>query len=160
MRDAKRAIARQTVDAEFCGIVTGELVALVDDQPMVRLDGAAGAVAAASIVPAAEYFAPDGSLLVGCALMVALRGPAQAPVVMGVVRDALVRNVVHDRRQGKTVLVDGERIVFTGEREILLKCGDAEILLRSDGKVVVKGCDIVSRASGRNRIKGATVGIN
>lgn len=56
--------------------------------------------------------------------------------------------------------VDGERIVLTGEEEIELRCGDASICLRKDGKLVIRGAYVETRAKGMNRIKGGSVQIN
>lgn len=56
--------------------------------------------------------------------------------------------------------VDGRRVVLHADDEILLECGASSILLRKDGKIIVKGAQIVSRASGRHKIRGASVQIN
>lgn len=41
-----------------------------------------------------------------------------------------------------------------------LRCGEASITLRRDGKVVVRGIQVETRARGLNRIKGGAVRIN
>ncbi|MES1265733.1 MAG: DUF6484 domain-containing protein [Variovorax sp.] len=56
--------------------------------------------------------------------------------------------------------LDGERVVLEGKKEIVLKCGEASITLRSDGKMVLRGAYIETYAKGVNRIKGASVKIN
>lgn len=56
--------------------------------------------------------------------------------------------------------VDGERIVFTAEKEIVLRCGQASITLTRAGKVLIRGAYVLSRSSGVNRIKGGSVQIN
>jgi hypothetical protein len=56
--------------------------------------------------------------------------------------------------------MDGERIVFTGRKEIVLKCGKASITLTRAGKVLLRGAYLSSRSSGVNRIKGGAVQIN
>jgi uncharacterized protein DUF6484 len=56
--------------------------------------------------------------------------------------------------------VDDQRLVLTAEREIVLQCGEASITLTRAGKIVIKGTYVVSRSSGPNRIKGASVDIN
>ena len=56
--------------------------------------------------------------------------------------------------------VDGERIVLTGEEEIELRCGDASISLRKNGKLIIRGAYVETRAKGTNRIKGGSVQIN
>jgi hypothetical protein len=59
-----------------------------------------------------------------------------------------------------TVAVDGQRVLIEGEREIQLRCGRSSLTLRQDGKIVIKGTHIVSRAEGPHRIKGGSVTIN
>jgi hypothetical protein len=56
--------------------------------------------------------------------------------------------------------IDGRRVVIEGKDEIVLRCGEASITLRRNGKVVVRGLYVESHAQGTHRIKGATVKIN
>jgi hypothetical protein len=56
--------------------------------------------------------------------------------------------------------VDGKRVIVEGEHEVLLRCGDASITLRPDGKVIVRGAYIETTATGVNRIRGGSVKIN
>jgi len=56
--------------------------------------------------------------------------------------------------------VDGKRVVIEGEHEVVLRCGDASITLRSDGKVVVRGTYVETTSKGLNRIRGGSVKIN
>jgi hypothetical protein len=56
--------------------------------------------------------------------------------------------------------VDGERLVFTAKKEIVLRCGKASITLTRSGKVLIRGAYLLSRSSGVNRIKGGSVQIN
>jgi hypothetical protein len=55
---------------------------------------------------------------------------------------------------------DGKRLELEAHDEIVLRCGPASITLRRNGRVVIRGVYVESRASGRNRIKGGTVQIN
>jgi hypothetical protein len=80
------------------------------------------------------------------------------PVVVGVLRQAS-----DEREPPKSRLdavVDGQRIVLSGEKEIVLRCGKASIALSADGTVVIKGARLLATASGVHRIKGGTVQIN
>lgn len=45
-------------------------------------------------------------------------------------------------------------------RGLVLRCGKASISLREDGKVVIRGTEIVTIASRSNRVKGGSVEIN
>ena len=56
--------------------------------------------------------------------------------------------------------VDGKRVVIEGEHEVVLRCGEASITLRRDGKVVLRGAYIETTAKGLNRIRGGSVKIN
>ncbi len=56
--------------------------------------------------------------------------------------------------------VDGQRVVVEGSDEIVLRCGLASITLRSNGRVVIRGTYVETRARGVNRIRGGSVQIN
>lgn len=56
--------------------------------------------------------------------------------------------------------IDGKRVVLTGSEEVELRCGEASISLRKDGKLVIRGAYVETRAKGTNRIKGGSVQIN
>ncbi|MFL5349754.1 MAG: DUF6484 domain-containing protein [Hyalangium sp.] len=81
------------------------------------------------------------------------------PILMGMVRDRL--EAPGDMSVGALELQVGrERIALTAREELTLRCGEASITLRRDGKVIIKGEEIVSRARRTNKVKGATVRIN
>ena len=56
--------------------------------------------------------------------------------------------------------VDGKRVVLEAADEIVLKCGEASITLRRNGKLILKGTYIETHSKGVNRIKGGSVQIN
>lgn len=58
------------------------------------------------------------------------------------------------------VHVSGKTIAIEAEDEIRLTCGRGKISINKHGKIVIRGSDILSRSSGKNRIKGTSVGIN
>ncbi len=80
------------------------------------------------------------------------RGDASRPLLMGVLRTP--------RQEPIRTEIDGEKLVFTADREIVLRCGDASITLTRAGKVLIRGSYVLTRSSGANRIKGAVVEIN
>jgi hypothetical protein len=67
-----------------------------------------------------------------------------------------------DRLREADVLVDGQERLLSIEarEELVLRCGEASITLKRDGKIVIEGSHVESRASATNRIKGAQVRIN
>jgi hypothetical protein len=80
-------------------------------------------------------------------------GDPARPLVVGVVRPPEAAPVVPAQ-------LDGERVVLSAEREIVLRCGEASITLTRAGKVLIRGTYVLTRSSGANRIKGAAVEIN
>ena len=58
------------------------------------------------------------------------------------------------------VTVDGERAVLEAVREVVLRCGEASIVLHADGRIYIRGARIVSEASGANRIRGGSIQLN
>jgi len=81
-------------------------------------------------------------------------GDPASPVIAGLVRDDLVPA----RRE--EAVIDGDRVTLRADREIALVCGDSSITLKKDGKIVIKGANLLSRSSGANKIRGAVVDIN
>ena len=53
-----------------------------------------------------------------------------------------------------------DELVLEARQNLVLKCGDGSITLRADGKVLIKGKELVSHAQRMNRIKGGAVSIN
>jgi hypothetical protein len=51
-------------------------------------------------------------------------------------------------------------LLLEAKESLTLKCGDGSITIRADGKVLIKGKDLVSSAIRMNRIKGGAVSIN
>ena len=56
--------------------------------------------------------------------------------------------------------VDGERVVVDARRQLVLRCGQASITLTREGKILLRGTYISSRASGVHRISGGSVELN
>ncbi len=55
---------------------------------------------------------------------------------------------------------DGKRIELEAADEIVLRCGQASIVLRRNGRIVIRGTYVETRSRGVNRIKGGSVQIN
>ena len=52
------------------------------------------------------------------------------------------------------------QVTIEASDSLTLKCGEASIDLRADGKVMVRGEDVLLRAKGTQRIRAGTVSIN
>ena len=86
-------------------------------------------------------------------------GSPDRPVVIGVLREP-TDPVPPSASSRFDAIVDGERIVLTGRKEVVLRCGKASIALSEDGRVIIKGAKLLAAASGLHRIKGGAVQIN
>lgn len=53
-----------------------------------------------------------------------------------------------------------ESIVLEAKQSLTLRVGEGSITIREDGKILIKGKDLVSHAQRMNRIKGGAVSIN
>jgi len=53
-----------------------------------------------------------------------------------------------------------DELVIEANHTLTLKCGSGSITIREDGKILIKGKDLVSHAQRLNRIKGGAVQIN
>lgn len=53
-----------------------------------------------------------------------------------------------------------EHVTIEAGESLTLKCGEASVELRNDGKAMIKGEDVLLRAKGTQRIRAASVAIN
>ena len=76
------------------------------------------------------------------------------------VRQPIVIGLMHVPGKKMAVTVDGEIQEVVAEKELLLRCGKSSILLRRDGKIIIKGENILSRARMTNKVKGGSIQLN
>jgi hypothetical protein len=60
----------------------------------------------------------------------------------------------------KVARVDGRRVEIEGAEEVVLRCGKASLTLRRDGRVELRGVNVVSQAAQVQKIRGGKVQIN
>jgi hypothetical protein len=53
-----------------------------------------------------------------------------------------------------------DELVIEARKSLTLRVGDGSITIREDGKILIKGKDLVSHAKRMNRIRGGSVAIN
>ncbi|ARU58833.1 hypothetical protein OLMES_4845 [Oleiphilus messinensis] len=98
------------------------------------------------------------------------------PIVMGVIRslldDVLSADAPVDAKDepesvdsfpdpvSPEVLVNGQKLELSAAEEVTLRCGKSSITLKKNGKIVIRGEHILSRAAGANRIKGGSIELN
>lgn len=86
-------------------------------------------------------------------------GDPGRPIVVGLLRDELPR-AEPAVTTPVVVEADGRRVEVEAADELVLRCGDASIVLRRNGRVVIRGTYVETRSKGVNRIKGGSVLIN
>lgn len=144
-------------------VVIGTLVDVTDKGvPLVDYSGNP----AKGLLQALSTVSVDKKSIGRQAALLFQNGDPDKPLIVGLVRNFLdnlaeasdVTEVLDDKP--KEVVIDGERVLFTAEKEIVLKCGKASITLTRAGKILIRGAYLSSRSSGTNRIRGGTVHVN
>ena len=91
-------------------------------------------------------------------------GDPGRPIVVGLLHDEVPSPATEAPEpapaQKLEVEADGKRVELEAADELVLRCGQASIVLRRNGRVVIRGTYVETRAKGVNRIKGGSVLIN
>ena len=132
--------------ARIDGVLVGRVVA-VEPEALVAFDGGArpGVPARVMTVLVAEDVGAEVALLFE-------GGDPRRPVVMGKMAKRPAAPVV--------ITDDGERVHIAADKTLVISCGEASITLTREGKVLIKGAYVSSRATGTHRIQGGNVEIN
>lgn len=157
--DRSRSRGRPQADEN---VITGHLAGVDDEGRVLFLEeGGAGAP-----VPVAIGLAiSDGALVRAArhaqrALVVRTGGATPRLVLTGLVRERVAAEARDAAPGHLEVSVDGETVVLSADRRIELRCGKSSLILTREGRVVLKGAHVVSRSSGPNKLKGATIALN
>lgn len=156
-----RVAARIETPARVDGVVIGRLVGL-DQGADVLVDWPGCPVSGGQKARVMTSIAPN-DVGRGVALLFEGGDPAK-PVVMGLLfqghHAAVAGPTIEFSPDGAEAIVDGERVVISAEKDIVLQCGKASITLTRAGKIILRGEYVSSRASGVHRIQGGSVQIN
>jgi hypothetical protein len=118
-----------------------------DGSPIVEFGGnELGPIPARTAIPSAIH----GDTV----LLVFDQGDPTRPIIIGIVRDRF------EKCFPQRLKMAAKEILLEGTEEVSLRCGESSLTLRKDGKTVLKGKEVLTRASRTNRVKGATVQIN
>lgn len=82
--------------------------------------------------------------------VVVLHDGGERPVVLGRIAAAAPRAATDPP----------DTLVLEARENLTLRCGDGSITIRADGRILIKGRDLVSHARRLNRIRGGAVAIN
>lgn len=141
---------RETVRGPTCGQLHG-----ITPEGFVLVTWYGGAPQRASFAtPLSDRALLRAIELQAAVLIDFLDGDPELPVVTGILRDRLDVDAIDP----STVIE--QRIELTAGETLTLRCGESAIELQKDGRVVVRGTEVRSVATGGNTIQGAHVDIN
>ena len=152
--------------AEAGSFCVGQIVRITEDgKALVDYPGnPIGPLVARSVLSASPKPASDQKEAVPV-MLVFENGDPLLPIIVGILHDTLFPPSSKDELTVSTkrphdIILDGEKLIFDAKKEIVLRCGKGSITLTKDGTIVLKGAQLLSRASGANKIKGSTISIN
>jgi len=95
-------------------------------------------------------------------LLVAGAGPSSVghpvAVVLGLLQPLATEG--SPVQSDQPIRIAGRRLELEAFDELVMRCGEASITLRRNGRAVVRGDYVETRARGVNRIKGGSVSVN
>lgn len=94
-----------------------------------------------------------------------LSGEVSRPVVTGVMEVADSTNSVAALAIGPsaapvTLEINGQTLLLSAHQRITLRCGKSSLVMNADGNIEIRGTELLSRASGQNAVRGASVSLN
>jgi hypothetical protein len=95
---------------------------------------------------------------VGREVLVCRANRAGQAVIIGVLQDLGAAHPTDD--PSIDLFIQRRRVVLSARTEVVLRCGEGSITLSEDGKVTIRGVDVVSSAVRTQRIRGGAVRIN
>ncbi|MEP1446874.1 MAG: hypothetical protein ABJK37_12245 [Paraglaciecola sp.] len=109
-----------------------------------------------------QYFADPNALIGEKVLISFIDNDVNQPVIVGLVAQSVKNEVLiqNQSKQQKKLSLSVETFQLTASEEIVLNVGRSQVVLDRFGKVVIKGKDITSRASSKNKMKGGNISLN
>ena len=138
-------------------VAVGELIGITKNgrTPLVVYPGQPGSAG----VPARSIVDLRGAHVGKRVALLFESGDTSRPIVAGVLRDHEGWPLTDEPGQVE-VDADGDRMIVSARTQLVLRCGRASITLTKEGKVLIQGTYVSSRASGVHKIKGGSVQIN
>jgi len=147
-------------------IMVGEIIKITEEgTPIVKFVGAPIEGVAARIAVSPHEVMSSEELINNQVVILFQDRDLEKPIITGIIRNSIFENtgistLDPHKQPTQSFTVNGKKLVFEGEEEIVLRCGLGSITLRANGQISVKGSKLLSRASQSNKIRGASVFIN
>jgi hypothetical protein len=165
-RGKKAAVVSLESEARIEGPRVGRVVGCARGEVRVDFEGNRRGPLACRVSAAIEEAAIEEAAREGQdALLLFEGGDPAHPVLVALLRsatpliDAVLAGPLPAARQ-KVARVDGRRVELEGREEVVLRCGKASLTLRADGRVVLRGVNVVTQADAVQKIRGGKVEIN
>ncbi len=152
-RESRKPASSARRRATASQVCLGRLVGWDERGALVEHDGARGPVPARLIKALSRAALAREAAARSEVVLLVQADPREGTVILGLLQPLAGASELE-------VLVDGQRIALEAQDEIVLKCGEAAITLRRNGRIAIRGVEVESRARGKNRIKGGSVAIN
>ena len=109
-----------------------------------------------------QYFEDPKALIGEKVLISFVDNDIQQPVIVGLVAQSVKNEILinNQSKQQKTLSLSVESFSLTATKDISLNVGRSQIVLDRFGKVIIKGKELTSRASSKNKIKGGNISLN
>lgn len=148
------------------GMLIGQLIAIdSENRPVVSFFGC-NEPCVAQVLSGVLVIAEINKAELPMSVLLAVSAiDVDSPIVLGKIDSCVTQapkmyDVELPARGKRHIKVDGEHVVLEAKKELTLTCGKSSITLNKNGKVVIKGIDLVNRAARSNKLKGASVNIN
>lgn len=94
-----------------------------------------------------------------------LSGDVARPIVAGVMpgsetSSTTAPGALQEPTAPATLEINGEKLALSAQQSITLRCGKASLTMKADGTIEIRGTELLSRSSGQNAIRGASVSLN
>lgn len=160
-KDQVVQLSRQRLD----GARIGRVVAFERGEVRVEHGGSPGKAVAARVSAALDDAALEAAAREGQeGVLLFEDGDPARPLLVALLRsatplvDALLTAPLP--RASPVARLDGRRVALEGEEEVVLRCGRASLTLRRDGRVILRGVNVVTQAEQVQKIRGGKVQIN
>jgi hypothetical protein len=150
--------------ARWNGAVVGSIVAFEHGAVRVIFAGATGPVPARLVTGLEDAALEQAARERAEVVLLFEEGDPGRPLLVGLLRsaaplvDALLAGPLPTAE--KSARIDGKRVAIEGKDEVVLQCGKASLTLRRDGKVVLRGVNVVTQADHVHKIRGGKVQVN
>lgn len=135
---------------------TGMLVQCLEGtDPVVEFEDTDGTVVRHHAATTVEL---DSSVEGHPVLLMFLGGDRASPVITGLLAPGSARPKKISRTP--KLELDAKELLLEADSQITLKCGKSSITLTRDGRIILKGKHLLSRATSVNRIRGGVIQLN